>query len=132
MRDRTTPYGQREVRPVHVEGAADIAEPVAGFFRMRLIQGSVRGGVHIWNGPPHDPVTGEELDRSWRWQATFNGEAIDFDVVWPRCVGDPITEQDHERYIARVRWARINAPDSAYAERGRRIDPLSTNEPLPF
>lgn len=132
MRDRTTPYGQREVRPVHVEGAVEIAEPVAGFFRMRLTQGSVRGGVRIWNGPPHDPVTGEELDRSWRWQAECNGEPIDFERVWPVCAGDLISADEYRFYAQRQGWARDHAPDSAFADPRRKRDPLSLDEPLQF
>jgi hypothetical protein len=132
LRQRSIPYGEREVRPVYVPGQVDVSEPVAGFYRLRLGRDTITGGVRLWFGPPHDPVTGEELDRSWRWQAEFNGEVIDFDRVWPVCAGDQITEQEYQRYIARRDWARENAPDSAYAERGRRLDPLSTKSPLPF
>lgn len=115
-----------------IAGAQDVSEPTAGFFRLRLARETVRGGVRIWFGPPHDPDTGEEMDRAWRWQAEFNGEPIDFDRVWPNCAGDPITETEYRRYCARVDWAREHAPESAYAERGARIDPLSTATPLPF
>ena len=44
--------------------------PIPGFYRMRLRSGGQPVGVRVWFGPPADPVTGEELDRSWRWQAT--------------------------------------------------------------
>lgn len=110
----------------------DVSEPVAGFFRFRLRSGGIRGGVRLWYGAPLDPVTGEELDRSWRWQAEFDGEPVDFDRVWPGCTGDPITEQEYREYVARARWAKENAPDSAYADPRKRIDHLSTNHPLPF
>lgn len=128
----TSPYGEREVKAIAVAGAVDVTTPVAGFYRQRLGRDTVIGGVRLWFGPPHDPVTGEEMDRSWRWQAEFNGEPIEFDRVWPVCAGDPIIEDDYRRYCARVAWARQHAPDSAYAETGRRIDPLSTSTPLPF
>ena len=110
----------------------DVSEPAAGYFRYRLGQDQPRGGVRIWHGPPLDPVTGEELDRSHRWQAEFNGEPIDFNRVWPACIGEPITEADYRHYCARTEWAREHAPNSAYAERHRKIDPLSLNNPLPF
>ena len=110
----------------------DVSTPVAGFFRYRMRAASPRGGVRIWYGPPKDPVTGEVLDRSWRWQAEFNGELVDdFDRVWPACAGDPITEADYRAYCARTEWARQNAPNSSYAT-GKRRDPLSVHEPLPF
>lgn len=122
--------GGKAVRPVR--GAVDVSAPVEGFYRFKPRSGAVYGGVRVWFGPPHDPVTGEELDRSWRWQSQFNGEPIDLDRVWPVCAGDPITEAEHQRYVARQRWAREHAPKSAYAERGRKIDRLSRSEALPF
>jgi hypothetical protein len=115
-----------------VVGATDVSTPQAGYFRHRLHGGAVRGGVRIFYGPPADPVTGEVLDRSWRWQAEFDGEPIDFDRVWPDCTGDPISAEEYRTYVARRRWAEQHAPDSSYAERSRRRDPLSTSEPLPF
>ena len=115
-----------------VAGSVDVSTPKAGFYRYRLGQGTVRGGVRLWHGPPHDPVTGEEMDRSWRWQAEFDGEPIDFDRVWPACAKEEITEAEHRALINRRAWARENAPDSAYAQIGRRHDPLAASAPLPF
>lgn len=112
--------------------AANVASPEPGYFRFRLSARAIRGGVRIWHGPPHDPVTGEELDRSWRWQAEMNGEPIDFDRVWPACTGEPISEAEYQRYCARREWAERNAPDSAYADARRAHDPLSKEAPLPF
>lgn len=131
-RDRSTPYGEREVRAVHVEGAVDVTKPTEGFYRFKARSGAVYGGMHIFYGPPRDPITGEEMDRSWRWQAEFNGEPFDFDRAWPVCAGNPITEVEYRTYCARQEWARQHAPDSAYAETGKRLDPLSTANPLPF
>jgi hypothetical protein len=110
----------------------DVETPEAGFYRFRLGRDTVRGGVRIWFGPPHDPVTGEELDRSWRWQAEFDGEPIDFDRVWPACAKEAISEADYRAMINRRAWARQHAPDSAYAKIGVRHDPLSASAPLPF
>lgn len=109
-----------------------IDQPVAGFYRLRLGQGTVAVGVKVFHGPPLDPITGEELDRSWRWQAHADGEPIDFDRVWPACIRNPISEQDYRRFLSRKAWAREHAPDSAYAETGRKVDHLSNNTPLPF
>lgn len=126
------PYAERAVRPVHVHGAVSVSEPVAGFYRHKLGRSTVRAGVRIWHGPPADPVTGEIMDRSWRWQAEVNGEPIDFERVWPMCAGEPITEDEYRRYCARKAWAEQHAPDSAYAQTGRKYDPLSSKTPLPF
>lgn len=124
-------YGEESSRPVQVAGAVDVTEPKAGFYRFRLRSGAVWGAVRIWHGPPLDPVTGEELDRSWRWQAEFNGEPIAFDTVWPVCAGDPVDEAHYRRCAARQDWARTHAPESAYADPARKRDPLAV-QPLRF
>lgn len=126
-------YDAHAVRAVAVSGAQDVSKPEAGFFRVKLSSRSVAVGVRIHYGPPLDPVTGEELDRSWRWQAEVNGEPYgDFDRVWPACAGEPISEQRYREYCERQRWARENAPNSSHAEPGRPHDPLSTDTLLPF
>lgn len=130
--DRTAYAAMAARQQAPARAGQDVSQPVAGFFHFKLGGGSVAGGVRIWFGPPHDPVTGEELDRSWRWQAHFNGEPVDFDRVWPSCTGQPIAETDYNRLCARAEWARQHAPDSAFAERGRRYDPLDSRQPLPF
>lgn len=124
-------YGDRSSAPRAYAGQ-DISTPTAGYFRHRLRSGSVDVGVYLWHGQPADPVTGELLDRSWRWQAMVNDEPADFDHVWPGCAGDPISEADYRRYCARQDWARKAAPESAYAEPSRKVDRLSTNHPMPF
>lgn len=133
MSRSAVPYAQREVRAVAVANAVDVTEPAAGFYKVKLSRDTVLRAVQLWYGPPADPVTGEELDRSWRWQAMLDdGALIDLDRVWPVCARDPITEQEFKRCSARVEWAREHAPTSAYAERGVKLDPLSTDMPLPF
>ena len=134
MRRDSTPYAEmaRNRGALAVAGAVNVSKPAAGFFRFKMRSGGVYGGVRIWFGPPHDPVTGEELDRSWRGQAEFNGQPCDFDRVWPACCAMPITEIDYNRYCARTDWARRHAPESAFADHGKRLDPLSTDTPLPF
>lgn len=132
MRNDVSPYAAQPVRPVAVAGAVDVTRPAEGYYRFRLRSGSVFGGVRIWYGAPLDPVTGEELDRSWRWQAQFNDAPIDFDRVWPMCARMPITEAEYRRYVQRQAWAQSNAPKSAYADPRRRNDRLSKFTPLPF
>lgn len=131
MRDGRA-YADHAVRPVHVAGAQDVSKPVAGFFRHKLRSRGIVGGVRIWFGAPLDPVTGEELDRSHRWQAEFDGEYVEFDDVWPGCTGEPISEADYRALVNRRTWARKNAPNSAFANPKRKYDPLSSQEPLPF
>jgi hypothetical protein len=116
-----------------VAGSVDVSTPVAGFFRHRLRSGSVAAGLRIWFGAPLDPVTGEMLDRSPRWQADVNGTYFDdWNRIWPNCVGEPISEAEYRRYCAQQAWAQTNAPESAFAAPGRKIDRLSTSTPMPF
>ena len=104
----------------------DADRPVAGFYRMRLRSGAALCGIRIWFGAPLDPVTGDELDRSHRWQAHANGEYIDLERVWPQCAREPI-DQDEYRHLCRVQeWAREHVPESALADPRRKADPLSS------
>ena len=103
--------------------------PVAGHYRMKMRSGGVFVGIAIWFGPPTDPETGEEMDRSHRWQATENGRPVPLERVWPRCAEDKITESEAAHLIAVEAWAKQHAPQSALANPKRRIDLL--NEVLP-
>lgn len=132
IRRKGQAYGERRQWTAPVGYGLDVNTPVAGYYRMRLRSGSIKSGIRVWHGPPCDPVTGEELDRSWRWQATADGEAIDFERIWPACATDPINEQDYQFILQRREWARENAPDSAYAVAGKKYDPLDPANPLPF
>lgn len=108
----------------------DADQPVAGHYRMRLRSGGVFVGIRIWYGAPLDPVTGEELDRSPRWQATANGKPIDLDRAWPRCADSPITEDEHDYLAALQAWGQQHAPNSPHANPTQRINPLTA--PTPF
>lgn len=104
----------------------DADEPIEGYYATRLRFGAIRVGVRIFYGPPSDPVTGEELDRSWRWQAHVNGRYVELDTVWPKCAGDPIDEAEY-RYLCRLqRWGEQHAPDSPQADPTRCVDPLQS------
>jgi hypothetical protein len=129
----SVPYAEREVRAVYVPGQIDVSEPMAGFYRMRIGAGTVSIGIRILFGAPHDPVTGEPLDRSLRWQAfADDGELLDWDRIWPACAKHPITEAEFRAKQGRRAWAEQAAPDSAYADRKAKYDPLSRSTPLPF
>lgn len=104
--------------------------PITGYYQMRLRSGAVRVGVRIWFGPPLDPVTGEEMDRSHRWQAHVNGSYFDLERVWPKCAAEPIDETEY-RYLGAIQAvAQQRAPDSPHANPMRRINPLTA--PTPF
>lgn len=105
-------------------------QPKPGYYRMRLRSGGAYVGVRIWFGAPLDPVTGEEMDRSHRFQAHLNGTYAEMDRVWPKCAGDPISIDEYRHLCATQQWAQQHAPDSALAQPTRRFDPLSS--PLLF
>jgi len=109
--------------PVRTYEGIDPDKPVAGFYRMRLRSGGAYVGARIWHGAPLDPLTGEEMDRSHRWQAHINGAYAEMDRVWPRCAGEPIDEAEYRHLCATQQWAQQHAPDSALAQPTRKIDP---------
>lgn len=104
--------------------------PTAGFYRTQLRKGSHPVGVRIWFGPPHDPVTGEELDRSWRWQAEINGREADINRLWPSCASDPISEAEYRRLSNLQAWGEQHAPQGPQANPGRAVDLLNCPMPL--
>lgn len=116
-----TPYGQRSTRLFTPTGR-DADEPVAGYYRHKLTRGGHPVGVHIFYGPPHDPVTGEEMDRSHRWQATVNNAPTEIEFLWPSCGRDPIDKAEHDHLAAVQAWAKEHAPNTPQADPRRAID----------
>ena len=104
----------------------DPDQPIAGYYRFRMRSGGAFCGVRIWHGAPLDPVTGEELDRSPRWQALVNDEPVDLERVWPRCAADPIDINEYRHLCTVQDWAREHAPSSPLANPHRKADPLTS------
>jgi hypothetical protein len=119
-------------RAAPVAGGYSVEAPTAGWYRYRLVAGGHPVAIRIWFGAPLDPVTGEELDRSHRWQATANGEAVDLDRVWPACGREPINATESAYLTGLAAWAQEHAPDSPQANPRKRIDLLNADTPLPF
>lgn len=111
--------------------------PRAGTYQL-LLRGRPPQPVRILYGPPVDPVTGEQLDRGWRWQMTVNGRAAIFcdeerdddapvrqilwTDVWPRCAGDPIPYPEYAYLVGRIAHAEVHDEASPFAAPTRRID----------
>ena len=90
--------------------------PVAGYYAFEMSERSVPHVARIWFGAPLDPVTGEEMDRSHRWQATRNGKPCDLESVWPlRRNGRKITKTQYDEMLVDVLEAapRITKPGTA-------------------
>jgi hypothetical protein len=116
------PYRDYTLRPVAVDPrsvgapAFDPDVPIPGFYRFKLRAGAMFAPVRIWYGPPRDPETGEEMDRSHRWQAEAGGH--------------PISEQEFAYLFSRQEWGEAHAPGTAVADPTVKIDLLRS--PLPF
>lgn len=86
------------------------------FFRVKYTRGGAPCGLKVWFGPPADPVTGELLDRSPRWQVHFNGKEFDEPERFllhfepdgtPVIVGEIITESEYS-YLTALHEYAIN------------------------
>jgi hypothetical protein len=110
--------------------APNTDEPIAGFYRMRLRSGGVYVGVRLWHGLPLDPSTLDEMDRAPRWNALINGRWANVTDAWPRCAGEPIEETDYRHLSRQQAWALDHAPESAFANPKRKLNPLTS--PLLF
>jgi hypothetical protein len=130
MSRSSTPYasGAAWKAPEGYGYAADV--PVEGYYKTRLRAGGIFVGIRIWFGPPLDPVTGEEMDRSHRWQAQANGRYIDLERVWPSCARQTCTEAEY-RYLTSLQdWGEANAPNSPQAKPTTPVDLLTAPLPL--
>lgn len=126
MKRDATPYNARREWKAPEGYGVNPDMPVAGFYRTRLRSGGMFVGVRIWFGPPHDPDTGEEMDRGWRWQAEANGRYVDLERVWPGCAGSPIDEAEYQHLSNLQEWAETNAPRSPIANPTRKMTALDT------
>lgn len=106
-----------------------VSVPEEGYYWRRFIRGGPKIPVRIWFGPPHDPVTGEQLDRSHRWQATVNGKDADPYDTWISCAAHPIDETEYNYMMGLSKWAKEHAPNAPEAKPHEKID-LNKTAPL--
>jgi hypothetical protein len=98
-------------------------QPVAGYYKRRLVKNGPWIPVRIWFSAPTDPhQPGETLDRSPRWQAELDGREIGIWDVWPACSGHPIDEAEFRYMIATAAHARKHEPHMPEADPDRSID----------
>ena len=95
----------------------------------------------IWFGAPHDPETGEEMDRSHRWQIEIAGIAFDQPLTfggitleavidfWPAIAAEPIDAAEYRFRVDRAAWAQEHDPDDALATPGGRINFMTARLP---
>jgi len=105
--------------------------PIAGLYKMKLVKGGPWVTVEIWYGPPHDPATGEIMDRSFRWQARVDGGDAEDPLrrAWPYCSGQPLTDSEFRYMRDTAKWAKDFAPDQPEAKPRDKID-LNRLSPL--
>lgn len=98
--------------------------------------------VRVWFGPPCDPDTGEEMDRSPRWQVKVGfdmlaGEPVRvgplrieaLSDIWPACARNPIDEAEYRYRMERASWAAQYDPEDPHGTVGGRIDPMTARLP---
>lgn len=103
------------------------------YYAIQIVKGGPRCAVSVWYGQPDDPVTGEALDRSPRWQATIHGQpcdmkrvALNWDDYRPdrgcAIVGDLIDKAEHDYIVSLREWAIEHDPDAPEAAPRSKID----------
>lgn len=106
--------------------ALRVDTPQAGFYWRRFVKGGPKIPVRLWHGAPIDPETGEELERSHRWQAMVNGDLVTGDTavieVWISCAGNPIDEAEYDYLLALKNHAVRHEPDLPEAAPNSPID----------
>lgn len=114
-----------ESRTAQAFEGVDVSTPAAGYYRSKLNARGVSVGIRLFFGPPCDPVTGEEMDRSHRWQAHCNGKFIEIDRVWPQCAGQPIDAEEYAYLSSLQAWGEQHAPSSPEANPHKPINWLT-------
>jgi len=108
----------------------DATQPTAGFYKMRLVRGGPPAGIRIFYGPPNDPVTGEVMDRGYRWQAEVNGTYMELDRVWPACMRESIPEAEY-RFMSKAQaHARAHDGFNPLGSPTKRVDWETATPPL--
>lgn len=120
------------------------ADPlVEGFYLLRAGRGTrVDIPVRVWFGAPTDPATGDELDRSPRWQIQIGFQLFeecpmrvgavwfhDITDVWPMCQRWPIDAAEFQFRLERASWAGNYDPNDPHGTIGGRIDPMTCTLP---
>lgn len=102
--------------------------PIAGFYRSRLVKKGPLVAIKVWWGQPLDE-NGEIMERHMRWQALADGRPIDLSKVWPWCANQPIEEWEYDLMLATARWAKAHAPDRPEASPHEPVNHLKTRIP---
>jgi len=108
----------------------DVTTPTAGFYKMRMVRGGAPAGVRIFYGPPIDPLTGEEMDRSLRWQAEVNGIIDELERVWPGCMREPIDAAEYRFMCDASAHARDTDARNPMGQPRKRVEWDSATPPL--
>ena len=96
-----------------------IDQPRPGYFKMRIVKGGPFVGAEIRHGPSRDPETGEELERSWLWEALIDGKHARPPACDPMNAGvfriwesaTEISEHEYRFMISDAEWCKQHAPE---------------------
>ena len=116
---------------------------VEGYYLIQSSRGRrVDVPVRVWFGQPLDPETGEQMDRSQRWQIQVGLQLLeelpmrvgalwinDITDIWPHCARWPISQEEFAYRVERNSWAAAYDETDPHGEIASRIDPLTCRLP---
>lgn len=103
----------------------------AGFYETRVVKGGPPVGVRIAFMPPDDPITGEPLDRSYRWRCWVGDKEIDDQgrIHDMAMTARPVDEHRYQYLISVHEWEVEHRPDLPFASPRQAVD-LGRIKPL--
>jgi hypothetical protein len=105
---------KRYVNKRHLEPTRIVGEPEPGFFKVQLQSRGPYYAAKVQYAPSQDPITGEELDRSWFWSVWIDGDLVADPAPCPVVAGvfrvwehgTTISEREYAEMIARSVYER--------------------------
>lgn len=111
---------------------SDIADGFVEGHYLHYRRGYVALPVRVWWGCPPDLENGGEMDRSPRWNIELAGVLLgdersvrpmdQFENVWPKALGSPVTASETRYRQARIEHAREHDPQDPFGDRFGRVD----------
>lgn len=105
------------------------ATPSPGLFKLQLVRGGPYVAARINHAPTRDPLTNEQLDRSWYFEAEIDGASVDEISPSPSATvwqiwefGVRINDAEHRYLIELASYARQHAPHEPIATPYEPID----------
>lgn len=111
-------------------------QPVAGFYKVRLVRGGPVVPVRIYWG--RAIIDGEEQDRGFDWRCEIDGRTdrwerdddtdyrcrvpLEVDRAWPWCAREPVTVAEYQFLVSHAAWAKEHQPEHPKASPRKAVD----------